>query len=270
MTDNPKNTTIRLIQSGTEIAGAAVGGALGFIAGGPLTAAGASATGVVIAKLSEHVITDFSTRVLSHREEVRVGAAAAVALAEIKDRIERGESVRTDGFCDTSDAERSAADEVFEGVLIAAKNEHQEKKIRILGAFFSQVLFAPGVSLAEANHIISVAERLTFRQMCILALLVRKTKGHSYTLRQTAYRGSQESIRFETLSTLQELFELYNMGFVACKMPSSDAYDALLGWYDAPPAHMELTSLGQRFAVLMTLDSIPSEDVESTAQAISE
>ncbi len=58
----------RLLDAGAQITGAAIGGALGFLASGPVTAAGAAVLGTVAA----HTLQEFCTRQLSHRETVRI------------------------------------------------------------------------------------------------------------------------------------------------------------------------------------------------------
>ena len=166
------DTANQLITTGAEIAGAAVGGALGFLAGGPIPAAGAEVIGVVIAKGATRLLTDYANRRLSRREQIRVGAAAAFALAAIRERLENGEKPREDGFFSEETKGRSSAEEIFEGVLQKSKNEHQEKKIKLLGNFFANVAFSPDVSVSEANHLLRIAESLTYRQMCLLAMLL--------------------------------------------------------------------------------------------------
>ena len=77
-----------IIKAGAEIAGKAVGGALGFLAAGPLGAAGAGAAGgavsVVIAKGAILLLGDIAHRHISHREVERIGATAAMALDAIQ------------------------------------------------------------------------------------------------------------------------------------------------------------------------------------------
>lgn len=96
-----KNSGIRrLINTGAEIAGGAVGGALGFLAGGPAGAAILGASGAAAAAALKHIGEEASERLLGPREQVRVGGVLAIAAGEIHQRLERGESVRTDGFFD--------------------------------------------------------------------------------------------------------------------------------------------------------------------------
>ena len=72
---------------------------------------------------------DVSERLLSPREQARVGFVLASAATEIHSRIERGETLRSDGFFDPRHGERSDAEEVSEGVLLKSQREPEEKKL---------------------------------------------------------------------------------------------------------------------------------------------
>lgn len=58
----------RLIDAGAEIAGGAIGGALGFLAAGPAGAAAGGAGGAAAAAVLKHIGGEVSERVLSPRE----------------------------------------------------------------------------------------------------------------------------------------------------------------------------------------------------------
>lgn len=251
----------QLIEAGTEIAGAAVGGALGFLAGGPLAAASAGAFGVVIAKGAGKLLTDVANRHLSQREEIRVGAAAAFALSIIQDRLKEGEKPRDDGFFTSRTGGRSSAEEIFEGVLHKSKNEHEEKKVRIFASIFANIAFTSGLRVGEANHILQIADNLTYRQMCLLALFHRKEE-----IRDLQFAESPSSSKsFETISILQEIYQLYNFGLLACTIPDSPDYLYLMGWEDVKPNQIELTPLAKRYYLVMGLDKVPSLDLRDVA-----
>ena len=80
-------------------------------------------------------------RQLGPREKVPVGAAFAIAAAEIRQRIENGESVRTDGFFDEKQTGRSDAEEVGENVLLKVQREPEEKKIQYMGYLLANIAF---------------------------------------------------------------------------------------------------------------------------------
>ena len=86
--DAEKDDKIRqLINYGTEIASGAVGGALGFLIGGPVGAvvggAGAPVAAITLRSIGQEILE----RQLGPREKVRVGAAFAIAAADIRQQI---------------------------------------------------------------------------------------------------------------------------------------------------------------------------------------
>lgn len=158
-----------LIEYGAEVAGAAVGGALGFLAGGPLGAAGAGTVGVLITRS----IAQAADKVMSERELIRVGAVAGIAANHIRERIELGDIPRSDFFTHERQSQDTGT-QLFEGILLKARDEYEEKKIQYLGRFFANLVFAQGVSSSVASLLIKTFERLTYRQLVLLALIHRQ------------------------------------------------------------------------------------------------
>lgn len=262
-----------IIATGSEMVGAASGGVLGFLMGGPVGAAAGGAAGVAISKASTKVLIDVANRSLSQREEIRIGAAATFAIQNIQRKLEIGEHPRNDGFFQTQQyASRTSAEEIFEGVLLKSKNEHEEKKVRIFGNIFANISFTPGLRVGEANHILQIAENLTYRQMCLLAMFHRKEEIRDLPLSKSL----NSSTSFETISILQEIYQLYNFGLVASPIPnvtgsseipdaSYDNYLALLTGTDVNPNQIELTPLAKRYYAVMGLDEISSMDLRDVA-----
>ena len=75
-----------MISSGGDIAGAAIGGALGFLASGPVGAAIGGAGGAMAAEAIRKIGNEAAERLLGPREKVRVGGAIAIAAEHIRGR----------------------------------------------------------------------------------------------------------------------------------------------------------------------------------------
>jgi hypothetical protein len=261
-----RNKVKSLISLGSEIAGAVSGEAVAFLTRGIGGAAAGGAVKVLVSKS----LSDIANRVLSNREKVRIGATAAFALAKIELYRAAGYKPREDGFFGGEEKGRSDAEEIFEGVLLKAKNEHEEKKARILGNIFANIAFSAGFSLGEANHLLRIAESLTYRQMCTLSLIERKHQIQEVNLREDSYREYKgEKVFYETISILQEAYELYNLGLIACKNKSGTGYEAMLGWTDPAPNRLELTPMGKRYYEIMGLEGIAEEEIREVAQYLS-
>ena len=247
-----KNTGIRrLINSGVEIAGGAVGGALGFLAGGPAGAALLGASGTAAAMALKHIGQEASERLLGPREEVRIGGVLAIAAQEIRQRIEAGESVRTDGFFEQKRTGRSDAEEVAESVLLKSQREPEEKKIPYMGHLLSSVAFDAEIGAHMAHQITKTAEQLTYRQLCLLKLAVVKD---GFGLRAEDYRN-QGQFQKELYQVLYECLDLYHRGLL------NFGGGVAFGPTDVAPGKMTVQGLGADIYNLMKLSLIPNEDL---------
>ena len=177
MSAKRKNRIERLLERGNEMlvggAAAVTSGAVAFLLGeGPESRAvgGIASKGIEIAL--RNVGSDISERQLGSREEIRVGAAYAIAAAEISLRLKNGDALRDDDFFDKRQTGRSDAEEVAEGVLLKVQREPEEKKIPYMGYLLSSVAFDPQISVQLAHQLTKIPEQLTYRQLCILRLSV--------------------------------------------------------------------------------------------------
>ncbi len=168
--DGRRDAARHLVAKGSELAAGAVTGALVALAGDPGIAAVLGASGVAVTQVIQRLGSEVNQRYLGEREEVRIGAAMAFAIEQVHANRERGLQVRQDGFFHKQPGERAAAEEVLEGVLLAAQREHEEKKVRFCGYLFANITFTPSVDRAQANNLIRLAEALSYRQLCLLHL----------------------------------------------------------------------------------------------------
>ena len=247
-----------LINGSAEIAGGAVGGALGFLAGGPMGAAVLGAGGAAAAMALKRIGQEAADRLLGPREKVRLGAVLAISASDIHDRMQGGEKLRADGFFEAKQGGRSDAEEVAEGVLLRSQREPEEKKIRYMGYLLANVAFDPQISPAMAHQIVKAAEQLTYRQLCILKLAV--VKG-AFGLRATDYRG-QGSFPKELYQLLYECLDLYHRGFV------NFGGEVAFGPTDIAPGKITIQGLGADVYNLMRLSSIPDTDLASIAKRL--
>jgi hypothetical protein len=160
-----------LIEIGSEFGGAAAGSALTLIGGSTGMIAGAAGVAVV-AQALKHVGAQLRQRLLDPRQEVRVGGAFTLAAAEIASRVEAGEHLRDDGFFDaTADGHRVPGEEILEGILKAAADAHEERKIPYLAHLYASLALREDISVPYANTLIQLAERCTWRQLIILGFV---------------------------------------------------------------------------------------------------
>ena len=276
--NNEEQKVKYIVEMGAEIAGGAVGTALGLLTANPVLAVTLGAVGAGISK----TLIDTAEKYLSNREKMRAGAAAGQAITDIYDRIQTGQKLRNDNFFDNTGQSRASSEELFEGVLLSAKNEHEEKKITYISNIFSNSIFNT-ISIGEANHVLRIASNLTYRQMCILSLINTSSSLVNTNLSNKWLRDNEELISLlsiESISLRQEIMDMYSQGLIACevieenedwgsaRITKEDNNLAMMGWYDVVPAGLKLTELGDLCYSSMSLKNIPTKDLSEVAKLL--
>ncbi len=229
---------------------------MGFVIGGPVGAVAGGAGGPTVAHALRYLASEFKQRFLGQREEVRVGAVIAFAGEKIRQNIQDGYQVRQDEFFQEELGGRSTAEEVFEGVLLAAQREPQEKKVRFYGNLVANIAFHPEIDRDQANFLISLGQSLSFRQLCLLRLFA---VNNNFNLREEDYRDGSLS-GAERIALVQEIYELYSRGLIG------SGGSALLGVTDVAPAMMNIQGAAVTLHNLMELWGILPQDLNQTAR----
>ena len=182
---------------------------------------------------------EIEKKYLSRRESARIGIVAVYAMNRIKSNFENNKQIRTDDFFERDPiVDRSAADEILEGTLIAAKNEHEEKKLKYYGNLVANIAFHPEIDRYHANYLLRVSERLSYRQICILAIFNRKSN----------YRLISKISGLKTLSSqndkiiLREIREMKNSDLL---IPTNNYSTSVVTAANLTPSTNELIEAGK-------------------------
>ena len=203
-------------------------GAAGILLGSVETVAVTEALTVVGNELAD--------RLLGPRQQVRVGATFTFAVEFLKKRISDGDSIRNDGFFDSLGDNRPAAEEIFEGVLLKAQDEYEEKKLIHYAYLLANVCFDKNIDQGAANYLLRMAERLSYRQLCFLELFYRVDKERVYDINEDFRRmkditegpgalGLSASVKSDDV--LQEIREIKTMGLIRPVAPNEDLFYSL-------------------------------------------
>ena len=246
----------RLIQKGAEIAGGAfaslAGTATGLVVAGPEGALVGGAAGSSITMALRWLGQEMSSRLLGPREEQRLGYVFTLAAAEIAKRINAGEQVRQDEFFNDNPSGRSEGEEVWESILMKSQREPEEKKLPYTAHLLASLAFDPGIGSHMAHQVTKTAEQLTYRQLCILKLIMVKEQ---YALRENDYRKAGGTFPAELYQLFYEYYDLHNRGYI------NSGTGTMLGLTDLNPSAVKLQGLGFVTFHFMRLSAIPEADV---------
>lgn len=246
----------KLVRAGADIAGAATGAGVGQLVGGTMGAAAGGAYGATASVMFKDAALDFAYRLLGKREEERVGAVIRYFWEKYRDNLDAGEHPRQDGFFDDAPDDRAGAKEVFEGVLLAAQREHQEKKLRFFGNLVANLAFRPEYDRAHANHLIKVAEDLSFQQLCILSL-AGSENGLRVAPEQEEEHKGQRPTRVAKVGLMAEMHDLSQRQMLTTGTGDSVEFEIST----IVPMELSVDNAGTSLYSLMELASMDGQDL---------
>lgn len=248
--------------TGGKVVGGIAGAAVGLV-GGPFVAAGASAA---LSDVFERVGLELYERLLAPRQGARAAGALDVALVRIEERLREGEEPRDDGFFDADADGRVDAEEALEGTLLTAANSYEERKVPLLGRLFANVAFDASIRPAHANFLLRLADRLTYRQLVILAFFARTQTGGDYEAALLEWSPGEHGLPSPALSA--EMRDLGDMRLLGGRQDDGSVtatWDTVRGgaWKPSTLVLVALMPVAETLHRLMELDRIPSEELDA-------
>ena len=172
-----------------------------------------------------------------------------------------GDQPRTDAFFDG--VPMSTSEELLEGVLIQAADAYEERKIPFIARLYASILFDEEISAQYAHFLLRVAERLTYRQLALLALLADEQikDGRMFHQEHLSAQGADPVVGYAQ-PIGAELVDLGAMGLIgivrAGRLESLGTTVFDISVFEALRDHrVEHTRLGQDLHRLAGLDRIP-------------
>jgi hypothetical protein len=239
------------------------------------------ASGEVVARVLLRIGSELEERVFAPREQRRIGLAYAAAAQSAEARLAAGERVRSDGFFDAEEGASSPAEEMLEGVLRSAADAWEERKAPYVGRLFSGMAFQSDVTVGEGSYLVRLVDRLTYRQLLLLAAFHDSQAGGAYEREMRGLSGGKTPTQHALvmLSLIAEMDELMAANLIG--LPREDGSvgppDAtIIGSADAGSLRssdvtkIRVTPMGGRLYSMLGLDEVPAEDVASVFAAIAD
>jgi hypothetical protein len=257
-----KNIVKDLIETGSEITGGVGGAIIGGLMAGPIGVVIGGASGPIISKMFKVLGNELKKRLLSPREEIRTGAAYTFAIDKILKNEKEKKSIRQDDFFKSEPNKRSAAEEIFEGVILKAQKEYEENKIKFYGNLLGNITCDESVSKIYANQLIRLAEDLSYNQLCLLKVIRLSSKKGNIQLRNKNYR-EEKDIGRERVTILYDLIDLENRHLII------NSKNHIFGISDIIPSEFSTQGNGNALFSLMELNEIPNEHCEDIIKLLS-
>lgn len=168
--DSRRQINNTAIEVGSSAGGAVIGAVAGGMIGGPIGAAVGSYWGTVITPVIEYL----AKRMFSPKELERMELVQKLGKKIYDENIRKGCKSR-------EDITEEQFTQLAEGILLTSREAYEEKKIPFLANLIATVPFTstPIENMMQTLH---EAERLSYRQLCLLAIIDRNEYGEGIDL----------------------------------------------------------------------------------------
>lgn len=258
----------KFVRRGAQVVGGTAGAAIGLI-GTPVAALAGGAAGAALGEMLADAGIELYQRILGPRQAARAAGALAVATVRIDERLREGYEPRPE-FVDPENPGHQDAQEILEGTLLTAANAHEQRKVEFLGNFYANLAFTPEVSPGYANLLLKLADRLTFGQLQVIAVLGNPELENE--LIQLGAERNEGAFR-SAPAVVAEMDELGAAGILGVRQQDMSVVRPSnvlgSGSFDSIDLHRaRLTDLGRTLHSLLGLSEMPEADQHAVLRAL--
>lgn len=123
--------------------------------------------GVVITTAGE-TIADTLDRNMSRQEVIRTNKAYVYFVEKLERNLNQGFQIRNDDFFRSPVGHRKPAEELFEGMLVKARNQYEEAKVEFFSNLYANGCVDPDLSPQMISLFILILDRLSFNHLDLL------------------------------------------------------------------------------------------------------
>lgn len=236
-----------LLKRGLKLIGPSTGAYLGALTNDPTAIVLSAAVGDA---LSQN-INDFAERALSEKEKNNISITEAFSIAKILENQETKGDVNEKYLNEQTSGN---AYELYHGILNAAKNNYEDKKLEFIGRFYGNIIFASDIEPQLSHFLLSTLKSLNYKQICILSIVGQPEK----------YLKDLTSI--DELAKRQNWYETYivqnelsNMMLNGLLIPHNEALLTHVG-----KRHLDkcrLSTIGQLLFAISEFDKVDENDL---------
>lgn len=132
----------------------------------------------------------------------------------------------------------------------------KKKKLKYYGNLLANIAFDKTISMEQANQLVNISKKLTYRQIKLINLFVINQHLPIKILKKENYVNTGVS-GYTLISVLQDTLELYNIGLV------SGNGNVILEMPYIVPSDIRVQGMGAILYNLMELSTIPYEELQN-------
>jgi hypothetical protein len=255
------NVISEIVETGSDITGSVGSIIVGGLIAGPIGAIIGGVSGPIITRTLKAIGKSIKQKILTEREEVRVGAVYFYAIEQFNNHIDNGKSL-VSPLLNINVFGRNSTEEILEGIILTAQKTYEEKKIKFIGKLYANLLFINESDLAMSNFMLNLSNDLTYRQYIIINILKNREINAIENKLEKDKNGKSIITRYDLCCEIRFLKE---KGLLGHPTYYSDMEDNSSQVYFND---LKITLIGEQFYKLLGLSEIENQDIDNLVDSM--
>ena len=218
--------------------------------------------GEEIENLYENIINDLYEDIYTLKERKRILTTLYYSLKIIDENIDKKVHIREDKFFTKYNEEEALSKELMEGIVICARNEHEENKLKYYGYLLGNMMFKENLDKDECNRLIRISRNLSYCQIKLINMYVISQTIQVPILKREDYTKTGIG-DYKLLGILQDTLDMIQKSIL------NGSGKLVLDVVQINPSQIKVQGIGTLLYNLMSLNKMPYDELEDLLDILS-
>ena len=218
--------------------------------------------GKELERLYEEFIDEIREHVYSKKESKKILVTLYFSLKIIKENLDKNMNIKEENFIIINNENKLLIEEFMDGIVINAKNEHEENKLKYYGYLLGNLIFKENLDRDESNRLIKISRSLSYCQIKLINMYIISQMIQVPILKREDYTKTGIE-NYRLLGVLQDTLDMIQKSIL------NGSGKLVLDIVQINPSKVKVQGIGTLLYNLMGLSKMPYDEMEDLLDILS-
>ena len=218
--------------------------------------------GKELERLYEEFIDEIREHVYSKKESKKILVTLYFSLKIIKENLDKNMNIKEENFIIINNENKLLIEEFMYGIVINAKNEHEENKLKYYGYLLGNLIFKENLDRDESNRLIKISRSLSYCQIKLINMYIISQMIQVPILKREDYTKTGIE-NYRLLGVLQDTLDMIQKSIL------NGSGKLVLDIVQINPSKVKVQGIGTLLYNLMGLSKMPYDEMEDLLDILS-
>ena len=215
-----------------------------------------------IKNLFLNIIRDFEDNYNFEKQNIKVLISLYHAVNMINENISKNKKINNKYLMCEENSVIPYIDELMEGIILAIKEEYEEKKYKYYGYLLGNILLYDDLDRDQCNRLIRVTKTLSYCQIKLIHMYIISQTIQVPILKREDYTKSGIS-DYKLLGLLQDTLDMIQKGLL------NGSGKLILDVVQINPSQIRVQGIGSLIYNLISINKMPYDELEDLLEVLS-